>query len=317
MTRASEMGTLHFDTKGKIETPSINGPNYFASIIDEYSRYTAVRPIKSKADASDAVLRFVRFFERQTGCTVRKVHTYGGSEFKPALDRLEERGVQVSITSSYTPESNGLAERTNQTILGLARTCLKQAKLPLQYWSYAVRHVADCKNMVTHSATKTVPLEIFTCRSASAVTHLRPFGCRMSYRPGVQKLGSFEARMRDGICLYHDVGGIYLVLTVDGVIRTKHVQAQQSTFPGLALFSDGNHVLNDSQDRTVEIDARNHPRNSDRTTALNNEALTYIPAMPSAHGESDNAHPSDVAPMKPRNTVRKMTKSTRTHHKRL
>ena len=60
---------------------------------------------------------------------VRSLHTDGGGEFKKAIQTIRGEGVDVSITTSYTPESNGLAERTPSSILSLARAALLQAGL--------------------------------------------------------------------------------------------------------------------------------------------------------------------------------------------
>ena len=42
--------------------------------------------------------------------------------------------------------------------------------------------------------------------------------------------------MRDGLCLYHEGGGIYQILTDEAIIRTKHVRTYKFSFPGLSLF---------------------------------------------------------------------------------
>lgn len=59
----------------------------------------------------------------------------------------------ITLTTGYTPESNGLAEQTHGPVLAMARTCLFETKLPLQYYNYAIQHVTDCKNVVPHTVT--------------------------------------------------------------------------------------------------------------------------------------------------------------------
>lgn len=163
-----------------IETELVHGHRYFVCIVDAFTRYTVVRSIRSEVDASDAVLCFVKFFQRRGGCTVKRVHTDGGSEFIPALSQLKGQGVQVSVTTAFISRSNGLAERTHQNVLALARTRLKQAKLPHRFWNYAVRHGADYKNMVSRSVAESVPLQVLARRLPSEFVHIRPFGCAMS-----------------------------------------------------------------------------------------------------------------------------------------
>lgn len=46
------------DTKGRFETPLVNGNDYLTIIIEEYSRFTDTFPIKSKKEASELVNNF-------------------------------------------------------------------------------------------------------------------------------------------------------------------------------------------------------------------------------------------------------------------
>jgi hypothetical protein len=36
-----------------------------------------------------------------------------------------EKGIQHHLTAPYTPEQNGVVERRNQTVMGMARSILK------------------------------------------------------------------------------------------------------------------------------------------------------------------------------------------------
>lgn len=78
--------------------------------------------MKSKFEASELLHNFIRMFEKQSGHTMEKVHTDNGTEFTRALEYLGKEGVDISTTSPYTPESNGLVERTHGVILGMVRS---------------------------------------------------------------------------------------------------------------------------------------------------------------------------------------------------
>lgn len=260
LTKEVRIGRLHADVKGKIKTPTVDGQKYFVSIVDEASRYTFVKPMRKKGEASDVVLEFAKWFERQSGRSVFGFHTDGGGEFKKALRVLSAQGVDVSFTTGYTPQSNGLAERTHGIVLSMARSCLVQAKLPMRYWGFAVRHVADCKNNVPHSATKKVPVSVIQGSTSPSVEHLRPFGSRMLYQPVQDRLPPLASRLKEGICLLHEGGGIYRVLTAEGIVRTKHVHSYESEFPGLSYIQNGpvptdetNTDYGDTDDDYVEV----------------------------------------------------------------
>lgn len=159
VTKSLCIRTLHFDTKGKVETEYIHGYSYFLTITEEQTRFVAVRSLKWKADAAESIIRFVKYFERQTGYNVKNIHRDDGSSFLRALSTLEELGVKISITTPYTPGPNGLVERTQQTILFNACTCLRQFSHPDLYWSYAVRHFFDCFSIEPSKNKQTSPYQ--------------------------------------------------------------------------------------------------------------------------------------------------------------
>lgn len=103
--------------------------------------FCVVRSVKSKADISNVVLRFVKNFEKQNGRLSKTVPTNGDSEFSWTLAQLEEDRVEVSMRYRYMPQSNGLVHRTRQTITDLAHTCLQEPKIPESYCSYAIQNV--------------------------------------------------------------------------------------------------------------------------------------------------------------------------------
>lgn len=323
LTKERRIGRLHCDTKGKIKLPSRDGHYYFLTIIDEYTRLVHVEPLRKKGDASAKLLQYVRYFERQTGQLVRGIHTDGGSEFTKALTYARQQGIDVSLTTAYTPESNGLAERTHSTILSLARASLLQAKLPDDLWHYAIRHVTQCKNMVEHRMTGKVPYEMAYGQKSLDVSHLRPFGCKVMYRPVVDKLSTFEPRLQEGVCLLHTGGGVYNVLSKDRVIRTKHVKFVETVFPGVNYNARGNNndaadnersTLETDSDTSVDITSVNSQYmtsdddddidnngedsddqgNEDIDPTQDEETLTYRPIRESRHGESDSDEDDDV-----------------------
>ena len=77
--------------------------------------------------------------EKQSGQAL-KVLTDGGGEYtsKAFNTYCEQHGIIHEVTTPYTPQHNGLAERRNITILDMARSMLKQNKLPHSFWGEAV-----------------------------------------------------------------------------------------------------------------------------------------------------------------------------------
>ena len=232
LTNSKEIGRLHVDTKGKVDTPSVNGHLYFLTIVEEHSRYTMTYPMKSKGEASELLINFVTRFERQSGKVIKKVHGDNGSEFSRAYESLSKKGVDITTSTVYTLESNGLVERTHSVLLSSVRSCIIQAKLPKSYWNYALRHVTDCRNVLPHSGTNKIPYEVVFGHQSNDVHHIRPFGCRVEFLPTTKKISPFSPRTDTGINLFHEGGGIYRIDTKDKHVRTKHVNFIENEFPG-------------------------------------------------------------------------------------
>jgi len=77
--------------------------------------------------------------------------------------------LQRSLTNSYTPEQNGVAERAWRTLTGMTRAMLKTAGLGNEWWGRAIVTAAYLKNMVLTKANKDfkTPYELFVGRRPS------------------------------------------------------------------------------------------------------------------------------------------------------
>ncbi|CAI7922592.1 unnamed protein product [Closterium sp. NIES-53] len=62
------------------------------------------------------------FVEKQAECVVKRIGTDRGGEFLGAETTawLKKQGIQRELTTAYAPQSNGVAERANRTILETA-----------------------------------------------------------------------------------------------------------------------------------------------------------------------------------------------------
>ena len=294
LTKRTTVGHLHADTKGKIPKTSVNGYSHFVTVVDEYSRFVFTHPIKSKGEASGVVLRYVRWFERQSGSPVRSFHTDNGREYTKAISALTNMGVDTSTTTAYTAASNGLAERYHGVLMSDARAVLLQAKLPQSYWDYAIAHVTTSKNMLPHSTTKEIPYVRLLGQQSPDLHHVRPFGCRILYRPVMDRLPTFSPRLQEGICLGHDGGGVYRVLSMKGIVRTKHVRVLENDFPGLrSLLKNKYRSDQEEEAQTSEVDislSDSATEDDGDGSPLDDPAdpITYVPARTSTFGNTDD-----------------------------
>lgn len=89
MTNSTHVGHLHADTKGNIRVTSVKNFKHFFTVVDEFSRFVYTRPVKSKEEVSEVLLRYIILFERLSGQPVLSLHSDNGSEFIKAKRILE------------------------------------------------------------------------------------------------------------------------------------------------------------------------------------------------------------------------------------
>ncbi len=116
------------------------GIKCFLTIVDDYSRYVIVELQKSKKEATsrlqEAFLRLDRFVSQG----VARVHSDRGGEFVSNELQLffRARGIVWSDPAPNSPQSNGVAEHFNRTMLDLARPMLDQSRLPEMFCGYSM-----------------------------------------------------------------------------------------------------------------------------------------------------------------------------------
>lgn len=73
--------------------------------------------------------------KKQSDKKVKILRIDGGGEYtsKDFEDFCVRQGIIHEVTSPYTPQNNGLAERSKKSILGIAKSMLKPKKLPRDF----------------------------------------------------------------------------------------------------------------------------------------------------------------------------------------
>ncbi|CAI7924614.1 unnamed protein product [Closterium sp. NIES-53] len=108
-------------------------------------------PLKQKEHAAFTIKEdWLPFVEKQAECVGKRIRTDRGGEFLGAETTawLKKQGIQREQTTAYSPQSNGVAERANQTILETARALLIESGVGNSMWPHAVRHATVARNRV-------------------------------------------------------------------------------------------------------------------------------------------------------------------------
>ena len=138
---------IHTDVCGPMSVASFSCARFFVSFVYEYSGYVVIVPIVHKSDVLLQFKNFHAWIERKYECSVKWIHSDHSGEFVALKNYVSEKGIEHTMSPPYSPNSNGIAERANRTIVECARTILEHASLPKILWAEAVVHAARIRNL--------------------------------------------------------------------------------------------------------------------------------------------------------------------------
>jgi transposase InsO family protein len=123
---------MHGDLCGSVTPATPRGRCYFLLLVDDLSRYMWVVVLGSKGEATNAIRRAQATAEVECGRKLRVLRTDNGGEFtvSESASYCVDEGVQHHYSTPYSPQQNGIIEWRNQTVVGMARTLLKQRGMP-------------------------------------------------------------------------------------------------------------------------------------------------------------------------------------------
>ena len=94
---------------------------------------------------------------------------------------FEKCGIRHETSAPHTPEQNGVAERTNRTLLNSVCCMLISSGLPPTLWAEAVTYTTYIRNRVLSRTIKITPFESWNGRKPN-MSDLRIFGTRAFVR---------------------------------------------------------------------------------------------------------------------------------------
>jgi hypothetical protein len=201
---------VHGDVCGPISLVTPRGNHFFLLLVIYYSRYMWVVLFPTKDGASTAIKNAQAAAEWKSGKQLCALRTDRRGEFMAShfKEYFTELGVQCQLTVSYSPPQNGVIERRNQIVVGVAWSMLKVKDLPGTFWREVVATAVYILNQSTSKGIDSkMPYELWT-GSTSSVNHLHTFGC-VAYvknvRPHLQKL---EDRSKPMIFVGYEAGSM-------------------------------------------------------------------------------------------------------------
>nr|GEX86379.1 retrovirus-related Pol polyprotein from transposon TNT 1-94 [Tanacetum cinerariifolium] len=139
-TNQEKLYLLHMDLCGPMRVESVNGKKYILVIMDDYSRFTWVKFLRSKEETSDFIIKFLKMIQVRLNVPVRRIRTDIGTEFvnQTLRDYYEEVVISHETSVACSPQHNGVVERRNCTLIKAAHTILIYTQAPLFLWAEVV-----------------------------------------------------------------------------------------------------------------------------------------------------------------------------------
>ncbi|GJT29941.1 putative ribonuclease H-like domain-containing protein [Tanacetum coccineum] len=111
-TNQEKLYLLHMDLCGLMRVASVNGKKYILVIVDDYSRFTWVKCLRSKDEAPNFIIKFLKM--------------------------IKNVGISHETSVARSPQKNGVVERRNHMLIEATCTMLIYAKALLFLWAEAV-----------------------------------------------------------------------------------------------------------------------------------------------------------------------------------
>ncbi|CAI7871690.1 unnamed protein product [Closterium sp. NIES-53] len=152
---SAPLQTLHMDVWGPARVSGQSRERYFLLVVDDYTLYTTVFPLRSKGQVVDVLIPWIRTVRLQLrerfgqDLPVLRLHSDRGGEFSSNLlrDFCRGEGILKSFTLPDSPHQNGFAERRIGLVMEVARTSMIHAAAPHFPWPFAVRYAAHQLNL--------------------------------------------------------------------------------------------------------------------------------------------------------------------------
>nr|GFA45184.1 integrase, catalytic region, zinc finger, CCHC-type, peptidase aspartic, catalytic [Tanacetum cinerariifolium] len=235
-TNLEVLNTLHMDLCSPMRVQTINGKKYILVIVDDYSRFTWVKFLRSKYETPDVVIKFITQIQVGLNKTVRYVRTNNGTEFVnyTMTEYYERIDIIHQKTVPRTPQQNGVVERQNCTLVEAARTMLIFSKALMFLWAEAVATACYTQNRsLIHARHHKTPYELVHNKKPN-LTFFRVFGALCYPTNDSEDLGKLQLTADTGIFVgYAPSRKGYQIYNkrTRRIMDTIHVQFDELTEP--------------------------------------------------------------------------------------
>ncbi|CAI7765810.1 unnamed protein product [Closterium sp. NIES-53] len=147
--------TLHMDVWGPARVRGQGHERYFLLVVDDYSRYTTVFPLRCKGEVPEVLIGWIRGARCQLSesfgseLLVLGLHSDRGGEF--SSDLLSAfccaKGIRQTFALPASPQQNVIAEHRIGMVMDVARTSMIHAAAPHFLWPFADQYAVHKINL--------------------------------------------------------------------------------------------------------------------------------------------------------------------------
>ncbi|KAJ9558178.1 hypothetical protein OSB04_012792 [Centaurea solstitialis] len=229
----SPLSLIHMDLCDPMKTVSLAGRKYVLVIVDDYSRYTWTKFLKTKDETSNLIINFIKAVQVQLKLPVQTVRSDDGTEFKNQVLKgfYTSLGITQTFSAARTPEQNGVVERRNRTLVEAARSMLAQSQLPQYLWAEAVNTACYTQNRsIIHRRFGKTPYHLLFRRIPN-IDYFKVFGCPCFVLNETENRGKFGPKSDEMIFVgYSDCSVAYRVFNKKSRVVYESVNVRFDPF---------------------------------------------------------------------------------------
>nr|GEX03804.1 ribonuclease H-like domain-containing protein [Tanacetum cinerariifolium] len=123
-TNQEKLYLLHMDLCRPMRVESVNGKKYILVIVDDYSQFTWVKCLRSKDEALDFIIKFLKMIQVRLKVPVRRIQMDNETKFvnQTLCEYYEQVSISHETSVARSSQQNGVVKRRNRTLIEAART---------------------------------------------------------------------------------------------------------------------------------------------------------------------------------------------------
>jgi hypothetical protein len=205
---------VHSNVCGPMSSTSLTGCEYFVTFIDDFSRKNWIYFMKTKDEVFSRFQEFKALVENAIRRNINVLRLDNGGEYigKAFKEFCAQEGIKKELTVPYNPQQNGVAERKNMAIVGVARAMLYDQNLPTILWVEACGTAIYIQNKSPRKVLGRLTSEEAFIGKKPKVCHLSIFGCLVYCYVPSEKRTKLDSIVEKGIFVgYSETSKAYRV----------------------------------------------------------------------------------------------------------